>query len=190
MILTEYISVQINGSALNYWRNKVSTIKVGEIIRVPPSELPAGSRARVIARCDLCGIEREINYRDYRPNCPSCARKGKKRPNLNMKKENHPRWSGGWQNKYKCKSCGKNVSHGKEYCVGCHRKLFNSGVNNPRYNNELTDNDRADRRKDRNYIDWAKSVKTFGRYRCQVCGYTGNRLVSHHLESWKENMER
>ena len=63
------------------------------------------------------------------------------------------------------------------------------GEANPRYNPNLTTEDRADRRNVAETITWGKAVKARDNYTCQVCLKRGGRLHSHHKEPFALNKE-
>ncbi|EID0695626.1 TPA: HNH endonuclease [Vibrio parahaemolyticus] len=78
---------------------------------------------------------------------------------------------------YCSKSC-KDKGHGQKY----------SGKSHPRYNNELTDEDRIVRRKHNKNYQWRIKVYERDGYTCQICKDSkGGNLVAHHLYSYSDN---
>ena len=65
----------------------------------------------------------------------------------------------------------------------------NSGKNNYRYNHNLTDEDREDRRKNPEYKKWRNEVYKRDDYTCHIRGEKGWDLVAHHLESYGNNVD-
>ena len=53
----------------------------------------------------------------------------------------------------------------------------------------LTEDERVDRRKVKNYMQWSYEVKERDGFTCVVCGSTNRKLHSHHLESYRSNKE-
>ena len=66
----------------------------------------------------------------------------------------------------------------------------NSGVNNPRYNHNLTEEDRERGRKYEEYYQWTNNVLKRDNYRCQCCGEKGGKLNAHHLDGYNWCVER
>ena len=113
--------------------------------------------------------------------------------------------SSGLQVEYECTSC-KNIfstryhrylnnKHG--LCRACSFKRVatdkeiikkKSGENHPRYNKNLTDEEREKGRHYPEYVEWRKSVYDECSYTCQVCGDDrGGNLIAHHLNGWHWN---
>lgn len=66
-------------------------------------------------------------------------------------------------------------------CNSCIRK----GENSPRWNSNLTNEDRQDRRLIQGYNDWVQEVFEKDRHTCQHCGDNkGGNLTAHHLEGY------
>lgn len=68
------------------------SVDIGDVISVPVELIDKGSRARIVAECDVCGREVKIAYSSYNQNisnqgfycCPKC--KYTKQKNTNMKR--------------------------------------------------------------------------------------------------------
>lgn len=67
----------------------------------------------------------------------------------------------------------------------------NTGNNHYKYNSNLTEDDRKGRIHDKQFTEWSKQVKIKGEYVCDCCNKKdGGHLVSHHLNSWDNNIEQ
>lgn len=93
--------------------------------------------------------------------------------------------------KYKC-ICGEtskisfsNFQKGQK-CNECKIKKI-SGKNSCNYNPNLTDEERADRRKNPEYKQWTKNVYKKDGYTCKKCLKVGYKLNAHHIEGFAEN---
>lgn len=65
-----------------------------------------------------------------------------------------------------------------------------SGENSHRYNQELTDEDRENRRNIEGYNEWCYKVKEKANFTCDCCGKRdGGHLNSHHLDGYHWNKE-
>lgn len=65
MILTREIKIKINESNYQYYEDMGYDTSIGETITIPIELLPKGSHYKVLFRCDGCGKEREIIYKNY-----------------------------------------------------------------------------------------------------------------------------
>ena len=84
----------------------------------------------------------------------------------------------------------KQIDRTKEMWKDEEFKKNHSGENSCRYNPNLTEEDRQDRRIQQGYNIWKYEVKKQGNFTCDCCGYSrGRNLVSHHLESYDNNKE-
>jgi hypothetical protein len=72
-------------------------------------------------------------------------------------------------------------------CKKCFLKR-NSGENHHKYNPNLTNEDRIDRRLIHGYIEWAKFVYKKYNYKCVFCG-SGKKIQAHHIDGYAENEE-
>ena len=91
-------------------------------------------------------------------------------------------------------SCGRttmksltNVRSGKK-CLGCKSDGF-TGPLNPRWNPELTDEEREDKRDTTENIRWRKAVYERDDYTCHHCGDRGSRLNAHHIVPYCKKKE-
>ena len=58
------------------------------------------------------------------------------------------------------------------------------GSKNPSYKSELTDEEREQGRNIPGYDEWKQQVKEQANFTCEICGYRGNKLRSHHLDGY------
>lgn len=65
MILNNEIEILIISSNLKYYKSKGYKCSVGDNIKILASDLPKGSHVRVSSKCNCCGLEKEIIYKDY-----------------------------------------------------------------------------------------------------------------------------
>ena len=65
MILTEKIIVGVSANNIKHYNNYFDKIKIGDKINISPDKLPIGSHQIILSQCDICGIEKNIPYRDY-----------------------------------------------------------------------------------------------------------------------------
>ena len=97
---------------------------------------------------------------------------------------------------YECDNChnvfyteyGVYKSHlhedNKYYCKYCVGKVLNSGSNCYRWKDNLTEEDRINRRLIPEHIEWSKKVLARDKYICRKCGMSNSKLCAHHLNSW------
>ncbi len=118
-----------------------------------------------LVKCEDCGNARSILSTHAKKKqehlCMSCCQKGIK---------NHRR------QKFLISPAIK-----KQYV----RKGRRFGCENHSWNPNLTEQDRIDRRKKKEYTEWAKQVKYRDNYTCQICNDdSGGNLISHHLNGY------
>jgi len=79
---------------------------------------------------------------------------------------------------------------GKVKSCGCFKKKVDNNrrkENNPNWNPEITDEDRARGRNIEGYKEWSFEVKKRDNFTCQICkDKTSGNLVSHHLNNYKD----
>lgn len=103
----------------------------------------------------------------------------------------------------KCHYCGEKVTRpvsqfeGKEriYCsVECKDKgwgKYYKGENSPRYNPELTDEERIANRKYQAYYEWRENVYKRDKYTCRKClDNKGGNLNAHHIYNYSEHEDK
>lgn len=193
MILDKDVEVLVSNRDISYYEslgydvprvkncNGKMVVKRGTKIRILIDHLKKYSRLVIRRKCDTCGDVREINYKDYGIGlCVSCSskRSGKK----------SPFYKGGV--KAFCEDCGKHLKNYKaKVCLKCHGKRH-TGKNNPRWNVELTDNERKIQRNYDQYRKWRREIYRRDDYICRKCRKRGRRLNAHHIESYSKNPEK
>lgn len=79
---------------------------------------------------------------------------------------------------------------GKVYCKCCVHKVFHSGKNNNRWNPDLSDDDRKERRIFSEYTEFTRKVLQRDKYICQCCGVIGKKLEVHHIDGYNWEKEK
>lgn len=98
-----------------------------------------------------------------------------------------------------CDNCGKHSfmtyqnynrrNHdGKTYCSKCAHAVLTSGENNKRWNPNLTDKERIQRRSYPEYIEFCRKVKVRDNFTCQCCG-SKRKLEVHHLNGYNWDID-
>ena len=78
---------------------------------------------------------------------------------------------------------------GKIYCNNCAQKIFHSGDKNNRWNPDLTDEDRLERRIDPEYTEFTRKVLQRDNYTCKCCNKQGSNLEVHHINGFNWDKE-
>jgi late competence protein required for DNA uptake (superfamily II DNA/RNA helicase) len=65
MILTREIKVKVIESNLHYYENLGYEVSLGEELLIPIELLSKGSHYKIKCKCDLCGIEKEVIFKNY-----------------------------------------------------------------------------------------------------------------------------
>ena len=65
MILTRQINVKINEANFSYYENLGYDVMIGEDLIIPIDLLSKGSHYKILCKCDNCGIEKEVIYKNY-----------------------------------------------------------------------------------------------------------------------------
>lgn len=65
MILTREINVKINESNFSHYEELGYDPILGEEIKIPIELLSTGSHYKILCKCDNCGIEKEVIYKNY-----------------------------------------------------------------------------------------------------------------------------
>jgi late competence protein required for DNA uptake (superfamily II DNA/RNA helicase) len=65
MIITREISVRIIESNFHFYENLGYEISIGEEIVIPIELLSKGSHYKIKCKCDSCGVEKEVIFKNY-----------------------------------------------------------------------------------------------------------------------------
>lgn len=65
MILSREIKIKIIESNYNYYEYLGYDVYIGEEIVIPVDLLPKGSHYKIKCKCDSCGIEKDVIYKNY-----------------------------------------------------------------------------------------------------------------------------
>jgi len=65
MILTREIEIKINESNYQYYDDLGYDVSIGEIIKIPIELMSKGSHYKIKCKCDGCGIEKEVIFKNY-----------------------------------------------------------------------------------------------------------------------------
>ena len=179
MILTEEVSIQLDGRNVKYYeslgysipryydkKHKRFSFFRGTNITIKVSDLLPNSNAKVLCCCDQCGKERSLEYCCYTNICKSCSSA------KNISIDRHS-WLG--------------QHHSKD---SCHKiSVSKTGKLNPMYNHLLTEEDRRTKRNIEGYNPWRKRVLSKDKYTCQKCG-SKEKPQTHHINNWSEYKEQ
>lgn len=105
--------------------------------------------------------------------------------------------------KIQCDKCGKiyesqyrnyalHNHNGKCYCCKCATRVLISGENHYRWDNNLTEDERLNKRSSQEYKDFIKGVMARDNYKCVITGKTSKEteLEVHHLDGFDWCVER
>lgn len=65
MILTREIKIKISESNFSYYENLGYDISIGEELVIPVELLSKGSHTKIKCKCDKCGTEKEVIFKNY-----------------------------------------------------------------------------------------------------------------------------
>ncbi|PAD91613.1 hypothetical protein CHH52_13385 [Shouchella clausii] len=142
--------------------------------------------------CSYCGKGVEIKEHQKKFSNHYCdkACQGKHRSSL-LSGENSPRYS---RVELKCIGCGSifevipYYKNTRKYCSSTCAQNHMVGERHPRYNDNLTDEQRISERDYPEYNHWRKTVFERDRFTCIKCSdCTGGNLVAHHIYNFSEH---
>lgn len=96
--------------------------------------------------------------------------------------------------KFRCRKCNKieeycnysQICKNRElWCKACWRDFY-TGATNPRYNHELTEEERTSRRAHPGYLAWLKDVYLKHSYSCLISKQNSGIKEAHHLFNWRD----
>lgn len=65
MILTEDIIIRITDNNMNYYEHLGYDVSLGEDLHIPICLLSKGSHYKILCKCDKCGVEKKVIYKNY-----------------------------------------------------------------------------------------------------------------------------
>ncbi len=65
MILTREIKVRVSESNYQYFDDLGYEISIGDEINIPVELLSKGSHHKIKCKCDTCGVEKEVIFKNY-----------------------------------------------------------------------------------------------------------------------------
>ena len=65
MILTREITIKITESNYQYYEDLGYDVSIGETLLIPTELMPRGSHFKIECKCDTCGLEKEVIYKNY-----------------------------------------------------------------------------------------------------------------------------
>jgi len=127
MLITEKLKIKTAGKNFNYFKTLGYNIKYGDIINIDVKELSKDSHCKVKVKCDICGKEKEISYREYlRQNTLHNFDTCKKCKNIKNKKTNLERYG------------SEHIFQTKEFFDKYKKTMLNRyGVENPAHSSEI-----------------------------------------------------
>ena len=90
MILTEKINISVSFTNIKHYSNYFDNLKIGDKIEITPDKLSLESHKIILTKCDICGLEKNMPYREYVDNfnnggyftCNKCKYEKSKKTNL------------------------------------------------------------------------------------------------------------
>ena len=152
-----------------------------------PDELSPGSHKRICCSCDECGRVRWVVKQQYRNICQSCSNKNR------VYKKSFEKT----RRKMSDSRLGKSI-HSKEYLLKLSKRMSGEnhplygkfGKNHPKWNPNITNEERLNNRKYPEYHEWRNEVYKRDNFTCQVCNDSqGGNLNAHHLEGYVNNKD-
>ena len=141
---------------------------------------------RVKFNCDYCGKEKEtIKSQFERCEHHFCS------------SECRENWKKNDKLIFNCEHCGRECSVSKSkferyehhFCSNECAHEWGRGENHPRYNFDLTDEEREKGRDIIGYKTWVKTILRKNNYTCQCCGQYSKNLKAHHLNGYNWDKE-
>jgi len=65
MILNRDIDIKISESNYQYYDDLGYDVAIGENIKIPVELMSKGSHYKIVCKCDGCGIEKEVIFKNY-----------------------------------------------------------------------------------------------------------------------------
>lgn len=216
MLLTENINIKWWYNTKQYYINKgYEFTKIGDVFSVKINDLPENSNIIVEVKCDYCGCVKSIRYSTYIHNfllknnnkygCLHCSSKINNNLEFEYIKSLVESIGKGYvlvskvylRNDLPLEiKCNKNHIYLTTYnsirqgckCPICNKKRW-IGENNPKYNPNLSDEERIDNRDTLENVVWRRAVFEKNDFTCQRCGTKGDSLQAHHLNGYNWCLE-
>jgi hypothetical protein len=211
-LITKEVEQKWCGNNKNYLISKGYIFyKLGEKIKVNVHDLKSKSAAKVKVECDYCGKKKIITYKRYTENyffqkegkyaCVKCAIGMLNRLDFNILKEMVEKISPGYKLLSKFYKnittpitiqCDKGHIYKTTYgsvrqgckCTECNKEKW-LGENNPRYNPNLTNEEREKKRDTLENINWRNHVFERDNYTCLCCGQHSGNINAHHIDGYE-----
>lgn len=216
MLITEKIEMVWCGANKKYFIEKgYKFTKIGDKFFIDVLDLKPRASVDVIVKCDVCGNEKKTRYSTYTKSnelngeyrCSECSRVSRTKYSIQdvekiLNEYNYTLIDDlGYRkmhDKIKVK-CDKNHQYVAEFnsfkcgyrCPKCMAEKWN-GSGNPRYNPNLSDEERLEnesRRSEYEYRRWFRNVFKRDKYTCCICGVKGKEMNAHHLNGFDEFKE-
>jgi len=65
MILTREINIKITEANYQYYEDLGYDVSIGEFLTIPIELISRGSHHKITCKCDSCGVEKEVIYKNY-----------------------------------------------------------------------------------------------------------------------------
>jgi hypothetical protein len=65
MVLSKEITVRISESNYAYYEDIGFGAAIGQSVSIPWNFLSTGSHYKILCKCDICGVEKEVMYKNY-----------------------------------------------------------------------------------------------------------------------------
>lgn len=216
MLVTEKIKMVWCGANKKYFTDKgYRFTKMGEKFIINVTDLKPRASVDVIAKCDVCGVEKKTRYSTYTKSielngeylCGKCSRIKKAKYKVQdiekcLKEYGYTLVDDmGYHKmhdkiKIRCDKGHEYIAEFNSFKCGyrCRKCMFDKwiGEGNPRYNPNLSEEQREEnksRHSDYKYRRWFKSVFKRDRYTCCICGIKGKEMNAHHLNGFDKFKE-
>ena len=201
-ILTKEVLIAKDKRTFDFYKDKGYKFNIKKensnyrYAKIRVEDLYPKSKVKILAKCEICGKERLVQFNQYRDICHDCsnkkplsektkkkiseAHKGKRCGNKN------PSWKGG---KPKCEICGKTLATWRgNLCKKCFLERDQKGSKNPNWRDDISIDIKEKNKKDRKNIlarRWRANILEMFNYKCDICGST-KKLHAHHLYNWAD----
>lgn len=162
-LITKEVEIRLNGSNIKYYENMGYEIPRRIKGKYGKPTVPLNTKINVNVNDLPKNSNVKIQYE-----CDGCR---------NIKQTSYANY---------CRS-NKNGEH---YCTSCNNKIFQSGKNNGRWNENLTQKDREHTRNYKEYREFTYKVMARDHYTCVCCGKHTHDIDVHHLDGYNWCIEK